>query len=506
MQEDNNSSLEEIESTKFSNVELNSFEKNNVEESKKVVRNIVIVAISNFIKLLAGILVGFVIPKIMGETNYGYYKVYTLYLGYVGLFHFGFIDGIYLIYAGKKFDQLNQQQFRTYSKFLFILELIISSIISIISLFFIKYDYGFIFLFIGLSLIATNITGYYQFISQITGRFKELSFRNLLSAILQIILIVLFGSLWYIHIINELQYQIYIISSFTILLIMTLWYGYTYRSITFGKSKKLKEENKNIIHFFIIGFPLLIANLVTNLILSIDKQFVSILTNLGKYTIGEFGVYSFAYTMLGVIATIIAAISTVLYPTIKTYDEERLKNSYNNLIAIIAMITSFCLLSYQPLCFIVTHWLSDYVDSLSIFRVILPGIILSSCVTMVMFNYYKAIGKHFIFFIISLLTLGLSIIANFIAYFATGKMIWISIASVFVICIWYIISEFYLIKKWKLKTSKNIIYISLNIASFYILTEFIYNIYLSFSIYFIVFVCLTLFFNFKLIKRRFENG
>ena len=54
------------------------------------------VSASNVVKLLAGALVAFVLPKLIGVSDYGYFKTFTLYATYVGLFHLGICDGIYL--------------------------------------------------------------------------------------------------------------------------------------------------------------------------------------------------------------------------------------------------------------------------------------------------------------------------------------------------------------------------------------------------------------------------
>lgn len=126
-------------------------------------------------------------------------------------------------------------------------------------------------LFIEISLISTNIISYYQFISQITGRFKELFIRNLIQAILQIISVVIFGSLWYLGIISKLEYKNYIIIWVLISLFLTFWYIFTYRKITFGKSNSFKVGSTNIKKFLIVDFPLMIVNLVASLMLSIDK-------------------------------------------------------------------------------------------------------------------------------------------------------------------------------------------------------------------------------------------
>lgn len=60
---------------------------------KKAFYDLIKVIISNIVALLSGILVGFVVPKIMGFDDYGYFKTYALYAGYTGLLHFGISDG-----------------------------------------------------------------------------------------------------------------------------------------------------------------------------------------------------------------------------------------------------------------------------------------------------------------------------------------------------------------------------------------------------------------------------
>ena len=490
-----------------SNAKLNNDSKleSNNSDNNKIFKNIIIVAISNIIKLFSGVLIGFIIPKIMGENNYGYYKTYTLYLDYVGLFSLGFVDGIYLLYAGKKYDSFIRISFRTYSKFYFLFQFFITLIIGCVSLFFIHNYYGFIFLFVAFTLLGNNISGYFQQISQVTGRFKELSFRNLIQAILQALSVIICFLLWYTNVISELHFKVYVIISTILINLLAIWYILTYRDIVFGQSNKISDEKDMIIKFFRVGFPLMIANIITSLILTIDKQFVSILTANGVYTMSDFGVYSFAYTMLNIITTIISAISIVLYPTIKLYSIEKLQSSYSKLIAIISIITSMCLLSYQPLCFIVTKWLPDYKNSLPIFKIILPGVVISSCVTMIMFNYYKAIGKHLMFFLLSIMALILSLIGDFIAYLVDGNMSSISIASIIVMCIWYIISEFYLFKKLRINSIINIGYVMSICLSFYLINNLIKNIYIGFLTYLFSFAITTIIFYWKYIIKKFKG-
>ena len=59
---------------------------------RKTVFNVVKITASNFIKLFSGVLVAFLVPKIMGIDDYGIYKTFTLYATYVGIFQVGFTD------------------------------------------------------------------------------------------------------------------------------------------------------------------------------------------------------------------------------------------------------------------------------------------------------------------------------------------------------------------------------------------------------------------------------
>ena len=138
--------------------------------SKKTAKNIIKVSLSNMIKLLAGVLVSFLLPRIIGVTDYGYYKTFTLYATYIGLLHFGFADGIYLKFGGKNYDELDRQSFRMYSFFLICLELFITLILTGISFFALKGDARFIILCLGVYAFSSNVANYYQIISQITNK------------------------------------------------------------------------------------------------------------------------------------------------------------------------------------------------------------------------------------------------------------------------------------------------------------------------------------------------
>ena len=87
-----------------------------MRKNAKTLKNIVFVALSNCSTIVSGIVVGFLIPKILSVYGYGMYKTFTLYTTYIGFFSLGIIDGIVLDYGGFNYDELNCEKFRSFFK------------------------------------------------------------------------------------------------------------------------------------------------------------------------------------------------------------------------------------------------------------------------------------------------------------------------------------------------------------------------------------------------------
>lgn len=434
-------------------------------------KKISFVAISNIFKLISSILIAFIIPKILGLTNYGYYKIFGLYLTYIGLFHFGFIDGIYIKYGGIDYEKLERKQFRTFFRFLLSFELTIGILGVLVSIFFIQAEKQIIFILLFLNLIAINLTTYYQFISQITSRFKEYSLRIIFLSFTNIIIVAI---LYYLHISD---YRIYITLIVLINYVLLFWYIYTYKDITFGKKLSLKESRHAITELFKIGIPLLLANLSTTFVITVDKQIVEIL-----FPVEIFGVYSFAYSMLSMITVVVSAISVVLYPTLKRTNFDNISNNYYKLNKVIIIIVLIGLIAYFPLLWLIPKFLPEYVDSLIIFRIAMPGLVFTSSISAIKHNFFKITNKNIQFFFLGLGSIITNIVLNLLSYNIFGTTTAIAVSSVFGLVIWYIATEIFMIKNFSVKWKSNALLASIGILIFYLFTS-IQNYLISGALY-----------------------
>ena len=466
-----------------------------MKSSNKMVFDLLKVILSNTTVLASSIITALIIPKLMGASNYGYYKVYTLYMSYTALFHFGFVDGVLLKHAGQEYDTLDKKTFRLNTKFYIAFQAVVSMIIAFISVLLFSGVYRFVVFAIAVDTFSTNVTTYYQFISQSTMRFNELSKRKILYAVFKLCATGLIILLYRVGYISEVPCQLYIGASIFINATLMLWYVFTYRDITFGARNNFRESRKSLRDYFATGIALTLAFQVANLVLSLDQQFVSLLFDSKTY-----GIYAFAYSILNMATTVMGAASMVLLPNLKRRGVDTIKQDMPTGIAVVSIMVFAGHLFYYPLNIFVKYVLPEYLPSLVYFRIIFPGLALSSSISAIMFNYYKVLNKQRRYCLICVFVLVLSVALNAIAYWIFRTPESISAMSIITLVVWYISTIRDFVKQYNVKWIKELLYILAMGGGFYIITgvvgnEFVIGVVLYLMLYFI----LTLFLYHKLL-------
>ena len=163
------------------------------------------------------------------------------------------------------------------------------------------------------------------------------------------------------------------------------------------------------------------------------------------------------------------------------------------------MIVALCLVVFFPLCWIVNIFLPKYKSSLEVFRIVLPGLIFSSSVSVILNNFYKYENKVQRYFIGTASAIGFSVVLNFIAYYIWGTYLSISWVSMIALIYWYVISYFYFIKKYKVPFTINFLYIISISIVFYTVTKMVRNWIAAGIIYLIIYSVITMLFNYSVI-------
>ena len=429
-----------------------------LNKSKK---NIIIVTSANFLKLLSTLFLAFYIPRLLGLNDYGLYKLYVLYASFLGFFHFGIIDGIYLKYGGLSSDELDKKMFRSFFSFFIKLQFAVFFSLIFSAFLFLNGDLKIILLLLSLDLIAINIISYFQYISQITGRFSEYTLRLLILTVSEIFILLIM------HLININTYSIYIIFKISINFVMSIWYVATYRDLVLGIKYKLRDLKSEIGSLFKIGIPLMLSNIVVSLLVSIDKQFVS-------YYFGNtmFAIYSIAFSLIAMSNVLIASISIVLYPDFKKIELNVLLNKKSKLNKIIIDIIVLGSLVYYPVSLIIIRFLPEYIASIDVFRIIYPSLLFTAPISAILHNYYKVSGDNKKFLLLGFIVMLIISVSFAVGVHLKSSLSLLSFIYVISMSIWYLLVNYSIKTEDKKTEAKNIVTIIVFTIFFYSLSIF----------------------------------
>lgn len=460
---------------------------------KKLLANILKVSMSNIISLLSGVLMGFIVPKMLGLEGYANYKIYTLYLTYIALLSLGFGDGLYLKFSGLDRDDIDDQQMRyyiqKYNKQLGVLFLIV----IVLTITICPNKYRFICLALAVTILTSQTVAVYQNISLLTSRFNEYSSRVILKSFMTSALVVICYVFYKLYKI-EISYQLFIIGIIFIDIVLALWYMKVYKSFCFGKVI-YKDYDPEYYKLLLLGFPLLLSNMAGTIFLNLDRQFVSIL-----FSKSDYAVYAFAYNMMTLITIMTSAVSLVLFPSLKKVENLEVKKYLEKYMMPFNTVVGVGLCVYFPLCVFIPYFLPKYIAAIEIFRIVLPGLILSTTVSVILINFYKLENKIKIYFSMTIISMVISVISNYLAYKIFKSYQAISWASIFSIFVWYTLCVIYFIKKYKVSYIKNTLYIFIVGLGFYVVTGYIQNPFMGLGIYLIYIIFISSFFYISYIK------
>lgn len=443
------------------------------------------VAVSRGLSLAAGVVTGLLLPKLLTVSDYGYLKIFTLYLTYTALLHFGFVDGILLKFAGRDYEMLCREQLRTYTCFFALFQVVVGCALSAAGLLFHDPAYRFVLQMLGVNMVLVNLTTYYQFISQATQRFSEYSAKQLLAAVLKaglvIALLVLQSSG-----VLEASYRLYIIALNGIDGVMLLWYVWIYRDITFGPGLPLKELHGEIRELFKQGILLTLAYQVSHLVLVLDRQFVSVL-----YPTDTYAVYSFAYNLVMMLSVMISSLAVVLLPVLKRVELERIKPYYRKTLSVTAVLTGAALCCYFPLVELIRWFLPEYESSLSYLAAVLPALTYSSCISVVMFTFCKALAQNANFFKTGCVVMGIGCATNAAAYGVFRTPLAISYASLLTMAVWFLLQEGQLYKHTGMKGRKEFFYLTVLTLGFLSVAQAVSSCWVGLAAYLVWFLAAT---------------
>ena len=419
-----------------------------------------------------------VLPKIMTMEDYGIWQLFMFYFSYVGFFHFGWIDGIYLRYGGQNFSALSRKTFGGQFWLLLILLLVEFAIVNILLVSGIIKNSILIFVLRVSSIAGVFyiIFAYVNFILQLSDKIKEYA-RNI---ILERFLILLLTLICITLIETKYDKVIYvtIMSEF-----LAMSFGlYTIRDLIFVERDTLYNAMNEAYVNISAGSKLMLANIAGMLILGIIRFGIS-----QEWDIVTFGKVSLTLNISNFLMVFISAVSIVLFPILKRINQDRLAEIYVLLRNILSYSLLAMLITYYPLKILLLYWLPKYSDSLVYMGLLLPICVFESKLQMLVNTYLKSLRQEALMLKINFVSVVFALLMTYVTVvlFHNLKLAILSIVINFAFRL--LLAEYFIEKLLSLKLRKDSIEELIVVSSFIFINvhESTYGILIYLAVYLI---------------------
>ena len=391
----------------------------------QIKKNIGLSIAAQVISLTVSFIMNLVLPKFISEYQYALWQTYLLYVGYVGILHFGLLDGIVLRYSQYDYDELDKQKIRSQFNCLLVMTSVFCLISIICASLFCKSEMRLVFIMMAVGIITRTMFTYTSYSFQITNRIKYyaemiIGYRIFYGFGAIVMLLLGFHNFYYFCLV-DLCSDIFGI----------LFSARNNKGMYFGTSLNIKETLEEAKKNISAGIMLMISNWSSFLLTGSARLIIQ--WHWDKIT---FGKVSFAFSITNLFLTFVTAISVVLFPSLKRTDKQNLPGLYQKIRGAINPLLIVMLLFYYPGCWILRKWLPMYDNSLSYLGILLPIIIFTSKISLLTNNYLKALREEKKMLVINLASVGIAVLMFSIsAYIANNlRILLMSIVIAIMIC------------------------------------------------------------------------
>lgn len=328
--------------------------------SLKLLKNISYTISSNILSIFVSVLVILVIPKFIGVYEYGLWQLFIFYVGYVGVLHLGWADGLFLRRGGQKVAEINVSSLKSETILFVVFNTLLGLLIFMGGMVFTNKNL-FIVQSLGISLIVVNVRTWITMILQSIGEFKGYAVNLSIQSIVYLILIITI-------LVLKLNDYRFMISAFIISQFFTCISGFIQLNKIFNLrgaydlKNAIVETKLNITS----GFKLMIANFTAILIIGVIRFGIQ-----QEWSVSTFGKISLVLSIANLIMIFINAVSLVLFPTLRRTDQN-MSNVYKGTRDILMPMLYVIMFVYFPVKFIIPLWLPKYADALKFASILMP--------------------------------------------------------------------------------------------------------------------------------------
>ncbi len=424
---------------------------------KLVLKNISYSVVSNGLAFVISAAMVFLLPKFISPLEYGKWQLFLFYSTFLGFFHFGWEDGMYLRYAGQKYQELDTRKVAgqywavmVLQFFLLIIAWIVLNIVDVSA-----YFYQDLLLLAIFTLPLVNLNNMNGLILQATNRIKEyasLSFINRIIFLIFVLSIIILG----------IQSYSTLYFSQVMSLVGPCILGSIYCSRLWTKNvdsiRNIGIEARANIY---TGIQLMFANIASMLLIGVVRYGIS-----NQWDVQTFGKVSLTLAVSNFILVFISSVSVVFFGILKRIKKDKMGEMYISSRWLLLIFSLFFLCIPIPLKLILSWWLPKYTEALNYLIWIFPMCLFESKAQLLGYTYFNSLRKETMLFKVNNISVAVSFLVTFVVVYLWHNLTLAIFSIVFLYAFRSYLMEYNLFKILDINC-RNIILLELLVVAIY---------------------------------------
>ncbi|MDN0069458.1 lipopolysaccharide biosynthesis protein [Collinsella ihumii] len=373
---------------------------------------------AQMIVLLSSVVKSLVVPKILGVEDYGYWQIYVLYSGFVGVFALGYSDGVYLRFGGKDYSKLPFKHLRASSRIYACSLATISVAICIASIALEEGLRSSALFFVGVDVAFVCFSGYLLYVLQVTDRFREYSLLVVSDKVAMAVIIVVMVAL---GVTDPRQYMFWDFATKALACLLVVW---RCREIVFGPAAGIIEGARYYVRLCKSGLSLLLANFAGMFVVSAGRIAVELFGD-----ITEYANYSLGITVTNLVLTLVNAVGLAIYPSLKRLPAGSLPSFFGRVDNAVGVVSALALVCYAPGSLFVAAVFPQYAGMLEYLPLLFVAVIAEVRMQLLCNTFFKATGLARLLLVVNLASLASVAIVAPLLYTITGSVTALAFAT-----------------------------------------------------------------------------
>ena len=445
--------------------------------TKKFASNLTYAFAAQLLSLMLSVLMSLIVPKLLGVERFAYWQLFIFYSGYVGFFHLGLPDGIYLRYGGTELDKMDKPLLGSQLRMMVAIHIIVSIVgITVLSFLPMERDRKFVWILTAVYMVVTNAFWFLGFIYQAANQTKNYSIATIISKLFFTICV------FALMIFRPENFQIYVLLYVLAQGLALIYCVCKGRAFVFSKQVSIKRTFSEMFYNAKIGINLTFSNLASSFILGVGRAMID-----ATQGISSFGIVSLAISLTNFFLQFISQVSMVMFPMLRKLDREKMKSVFVIVRSGISYLLCAILALYVPVKYALSMWLPQYKLSLEYLAIMLPLCIFEGKMQLLYNTYLKVLRKEKVLLLINMVSLGISAGLCSIGAYVLYNMTAVVICMVAAIAIRSLITNVYLSRIMEVPNEMNVLWECM-LSLIFIIINLAFPMYIAFLIYLVAYV------------------